>query len=374
MRMRKMFFPLLIHVFCCCNSYCLSNRNIVELLQREPDEVIDVLKCDKPWELKFDYATILKTDTCYVMYYRARNSKQYPRLNYCRAISKDGIHWEKPNLYQIEYDGSTENNIVSGAIDGVCVEYANGIYWLLSDRTYVDGVQKRGLVLYRSSDGIHFERYSRFEVPYFCDSQNRLLWDSTTNTFKLYLRSWYKSPNRNRVYHHTHGFYRAVSLFETPTLDCSLPLSATPLYLTGKKEPPAVNKELPIVIENRSKTEDFDIYGAYVNKYREDLYIAYPINYYHTDDMKRGGKLDNDGYATIGFWVSNDGRKFDEVKRDYITDGYNWMEFCIGHIETDEMFVHYYINFNGTHAKQTPHNLIKARIHYKNAKKLKDEK
>lgn len=164
MRMRKMLFSLLILVLFSSNGYCLSNKTIIELLQREPDEVIDVMKCDKPWELKFDYATILKTDTCYVMYYRARNSKQYPRLNYCRAISKDGIHWEKPNLYQIKFDGSTENNIVSGAIDGVCVEYVNGIYWLLSDRTYIDGVQKRGLVLYRSSDGIHFERYNRFEV------------------------------------------------------------------------------------------------------------------------------------------------------------------------------------------------------------------
>ena len=126
---------------------------------------------------------------------------------------------------------------------------------------------------------------------------------------------------------------------------------------------------MPVVIENRSKTEDFDIYGAYVNKYREDLYIAYPINYYHTDDMKRGGSLDNDGYATIGFWVSNDGRKFDEVKRDYITDGYNWLEFCIGHIETEDMFIHYYITFNGTHGKQTGNNTIRARIHYKNRKR-----
>lgn len=369
--MRRGLFALFAFLICSCNGYGLSNKRIIDLLQREPDKVVDVLFCDKPWEIKFDYATILKTDTCYVMYYRARNSKEYPRLNYCRAISKDGIHWVKPNIGKVEFDGSTENNIVTGKVDGVCVEYVNGTYWLLADRTFYDKKQKRGLVLYKGDDGIYFERYEKFNVPYFCDSQNGLMWDSTSKTFKLYLRSWYKSRNPDIDYHHTHQCYRTVSLLETPTLNYSLPVGASAWYNSGKSEPPSLNKELPVVIQNRSNSEDFDIYGAYVHKYRKNLYIAYPINYYHTDDLKRGGKYDNDGYATIGFWVSKDGRKFDEIKRNYMTDGNNWMEFCIGHVETDEMFIHYYISFDGTHANQKINNTIKARIHYKKASKRK---
>lgn len=369
--MRRGLFALLAFLICSCNGYSLSNKKIINLLQREPDEVIDVLFCDKPWETKFDYATILKTDTCYVMYYRARNSKDYPQLNYCRAVSKDGIHWEKPNIGITNFEGSTENNIVTGMVDGVCVEYVDGVYWLLSDRTYSDKKQKRGLVLYKSDDGIHFDRYEKFNVPYFCDSQNGLMWDSTSKTFKLYLRSWYKPKNPNIDYHHTHGYYRSVSLLETPTLDFSLPTSTKAIYLSGKTEPPSLTKELPVVFDNKSDSEDFDIYGAYVHKYRKGLYIAYPIHYYHTDDKSRGGKHDNDGPATIGFWISKDGRVFDELKRDYITDEKNWIEFCIGHIETDDMFIHYYINFNGTHANHSGNNTIRARIHYKKAKKRK---
>lgn len=363
--MKKVIFAFLLLQLCACEGYCISNKRIIKLLQREPDEVVDVLMCDKKWEGKFDYATILKTDTCYVMYYRVRNSGKYPYLSYCRAVSKDGIHWDKPDVGKIEFAGSTANNIISNKVDGVCVEFVDGTYWLLSDRTYSSSEQKRGLVLYKSNDGIIFEKYEKFNVPYFCDSQNGIIWDSTTKTFKLYLRSWYKSLKKDIEYHHTHGFYRSVSLFETPSLECTLPLGSSPLYLTGKTEPPSINKELPVVIENRSEDEDFDIYGAYVHKYREDLYIAYPINYYHTDDIKRGGEFNNDGYATIGFWTSRDGRMFKEVKRDYMTDGGNWMEFCIGHIETDRMFIHYYITFNGTHAKQARNNTIRARIHYK---------
>lgn len=362
----------LLLLLLCLSSYSegqsLANSDVVKLLQCEPDTVMDVLLCDKPWEKKFDYATILKTDTCYVMYYRARNSKQFPKLSYCRAVSTDGLHWGKPNVANVVFDGSMNNNIVSDIVDGVAVEYVNGVYWLLSDRTYVDNSQKRGLVMYRSYDGIHFERYDKFVVPYFCDSQNCFFWDSTTNTFKIYLRSWYKLQNPNIDYHHTHRFYRGVSLLEIPSLGYTLSMGNMPLMLSGKTEPPSISNELPMVIMNRSKSEDFDIYGGYVHKYRDNLYIAYPINYYHTDDMKRGGERNNDGYATIGFWTSKDGRSFKEVKRDYMTDGKNWMEFCIGHIETEEMFIHYYITFNGTHGKQIGNNTIRARIHYKNRK------
>ena len=175
--MRLLLFTILVWVLYCCDGYCLSNRKIISLLLGEPDEVVDVLTCDKPWESKFDYATILKADTCYLMYYRARNGKQYPYLTYCRAVSKDGIHWEKPNLGQVEFGGSIENNIISGEVDGVSVEYVNGIYWMIADRHYGNNSQKRGLVLYKSDDGIHFVKYDGFNVPYFCDSQNCILWD-----------------------------------------------------------------------------------------------------------------------------------------------------------------------------------------------------
>jgi hypothetical protein len=28
----------------------------------------------------------------------------------CYAVSEDGLHWEKPNLGLVEYNGSKENN------------------------------------------------------------------------------------------------------------------------------------------------------------------------------------------------------------------------------------------------------------------------
>ena len=34
-------------------------------------------------------------------------------IGLCYAVSKDGIHWEKPNLGLAEYEGGKENNIVT---------------------------------------------------------------------------------------------------------------------------------------------------------------------------------------------------------------------------------------------------------------------
>ena len=358
------FCSLLLSLF--LFSSCDSNKEIIRLLLSEPDEEIDVLICDRDWESQFDYVTVLEVDNQYVMYYRAINFKVFPYQSYCRAVSQDGIHWDKQEVCVFEYEGSKANNIITDRIDGVSLTYVDGVYWLIADRKWDDKNEMvRGLLMYRSYDGINFEIYKGFDVPYFCDSQNEILWDASSNTFKLYLRSWYKARNPLIDYHHTHKCYRAVSLLEIPTLDYSMSVSHSAFYLTGPSEPPSICDELPIVIDNESLSEDFDIYCAYVHKYKDDLYIAYPINYYHTDDKSRGGELDNDGYGTIGFWTSKDGRSFKEVKRDYITNGKNWIESCVGHIETDKMFIHYNIPFNNTHEERPVKNTIKARIHYK---------
>jgi len=40
-------------------------------------------------------------------------------LRACYAVSRDGVHWEKPNLGLVEYNGSKENNIVD-LLEGRC--------------------------------------------------------------------------------------------------------------------------------------------------------------------------------------------------------------------------------------------------------------
>ena len=45
---------------------------------------------------------------------RAKPYREHPEreMGICYATSKDGIHWEKPDLGLVEYNGSQRNNIV----------------------------------------------------------------------------------------------------------------------------------------------------------------------------------------------------------------------------------------------------------------------
>lgn len=363
-RIRLLLFFFLILLS--SDAYSKSNRKIIKTLLQLPDKEMDVLICDKEWEDQLDYATILKIDSIYIMYYRAYSYLHTPNLVYCYATSRDGIHWDKPDLNLISFKDSKKNNIITDRVDGVSATYVDGNYWMIADRRYnKDNNIERGLFLLHSDDGIHYQFDDRLRVPFFCDSQNEILWDETTNTFKLYLRSWYKSNVHTIDYHHSNQRYRAVSLLETPSLDYQIPYSKRHITAEGDTIHPSLRNELPIVFKNNSLDSDFDIYCAYVHKYRDDLYIAYPINYYHTDEKKRGGLRDNDGYGTIGFWTSTDGRVFKEIKRDYITNKKRWLESCIGHIETKDMFIHYYISFKNTHVGSIKKNVIRARIHYR---------
>ena len=62
------------------------------------------------------YGTVIPIDGELRMWYLARStvdSGQYgPQLRPCYATSTDGVHWHKPNLGLVEFEGSKDNNIV----------------------------------------------------------------------------------------------------------------------------------------------------------------------------------------------------------------------------------------------------------------------
>ena len=78
-----------------------------------------VLVNDQPWEGNIlNYVSMIQDRDTYRMYYRTGKSdvlNQYKTITpevICVALSKDGVHWERPNLGLIEFNGSKDNNIV----------------------------------------------------------------------------------------------------------------------------------------------------------------------------------------------------------------------------------------------------------------------
>ncbi|MEH7380507.1 hypothetical protein V7138_08505 [Bacillus sp. JJ1533] len=114
---------------------------------------------------------------------------------FCYAESKDGIHWEKPNLGLVEFDGNKDNNIILRNAHGSCVlldeeeEDPNKRYKLLTKIDFSHEDHFMGVCF--SSDGIHFSDpvpWPRFN-PH-ADTYNYFFRDPVTNRFVLITRIW----------------------------------------------------------------------------------------------------------------------------------------------------------------------------------------
>ena len=76
-----------------------------------------VLVGDKPWDKSsVAYMSVIRDGDLYRGYYRCDHEGSDARTGSPRhtayAESEDGIHWEKPSLGLIEFNGSKDNNLI----------------------------------------------------------------------------------------------------------------------------------------------------------------------------------------------------------------------------------------------------------------------
>ncbi len=91
-----------------------------------------IIRPERPWEgnnVRLDYVCFDENERVFKMWYTASTSKTHPdRIPggasglvmigeddpgiSCLAISEDGVNWKRPELGQVEYEGSRKNNII----------------------------------------------------------------------------------------------------------------------------------------------------------------------------------------------------------------------------------------------------------------------
>ncbi len=168
--------------------------------QPKPEDV--VLVTDKPWEGNTcAYYSIFQDGDIYRMYYRGSHFDEktkkagHPEVT-CYAESKDGVHWTKPNLGIVEWNGSKENNIILKGIGVHCfVAFRDDNPNCSPDAKY-KGISrgrpegKRGLYVFQSPDGIHWSLIK--DQPVITegafDSQNLAFWDPVSGLYVDYHR------------------------------------------------------------------------------------------------------------------------------------------------------------------------------------------
>ncbi|WP_299462000.1 hypothetical protein [uncultured Gimesia sp.] len=179
----------------------LSGESDIHLQHPMPREV--VFKFDQPWEgSSSGYHTIFQDGDLYRLYYRGSHIiVSEGRLNtsshkqfYCYAESKDGIHWSRPELGIVEFNGSKKNNIIlegRGTHNFAPFKDENPNCKPEAKFKALAGSQSEGgLFAFQSADGIHWKLMS--EKPVITkgafDSQNLAFWDSDQKTYRTYYR------------------------------------------------------------------------------------------------------------------------------------------------------------------------------------------
>lgn len=173
-----------------------------------------VIEHDAPWEGSgSSFHSVFQDGELYKMYYSAWDftikegkvtDDRHPYL-LCYAESDDGIHWRKPNLGLVEFNGSKENNIVmkSGQLGDVYPDLGHPTVFkdanpnaapdakykaIIRDWSAASGL--KGLLAFKSPDGFHWKlMYPRAVITDGAfDSQNLAFWDPHSKKYRAYWR------------------------------------------------------------------------------------------------------------------------------------------------------------------------------------------
>jgi hypothetical protein len=170
------------------------------LVKHTPVDEGPVFYFDKPWEGIFSaYCTIINDGSLYRAYYRGLpvDGKDGSDMETtCVAESKDGIHWEKPELDLYEISGTKKNNVI---LAGQAPSSHNFSPFLdtnpaaAPDQRYkaVAGVDRTGLITYGSPDGIRWKKLKEGVLMNGAfDSQNVAFWSQGEACYLCYFRTW----------------------------------------------------------------------------------------------------------------------------------------------------------------------------------------
>lgn len=166
-----------------------------------------LLVSDRPWEnATLNWFSIARDGDKFRMWYECYDVVGWPTADdtsFCYAESSDGIHWTKPKLGLVEYQGSKENNILFRQIgqgtarsrvhgSGVFLDpsappdarykaVSQGLFQGIGDRPYwIAGMT--------SADGLAWKRIDLPICRVFADSQYSAFWDARLQKYVVYGR------------------------------------------------------------------------------------------------------------------------------------------------------------------------------------------
>ena len=173
------------------------SRGGVSLQLQTPMKREIVLVTDKPWEGPDSaYFTVFQDGPLVRLYYRGivPSGDASAGQVTCYAVSTDGIHFTRPNLGLVEFDGSKENNIIYRGIEAhnfAPFRDANPAAKLEERYKALAGIQSK-LCAFVSPDGLHWKKLQTEPVMTkgAFDSLNLSFWDEQTQNYRCFSRNF----------------------------------------------------------------------------------------------------------------------------------------------------------------------------------------
>ena len=142
-----------------------STKGRIGLQMHRPVRRNVALVTDNKWEGNAcTYTSVFQDGDRYRMYFGSLHYEMtegkliqgHPPFT-CYAESRDGIHWTKPNLGLVEFEGSRKNNIVlaNGTIPGLVVDAAHIAVFKDSNPKCLPAEQYKALIRSRAAKGLY---------------------------------------------------------------------------------------------------------------------------------------------------------------------------------------------------------------------------
>lgn len=311
---------------------------------------------NKRWDIGcISYPCVVKTPDGYKMYYVAHTMEkspgpngEEPRQSGCNCLvcvldSKDGINWTYPTLDNYYYFG-LDNNVVMTVGDNFFCYYDENPdcppeerYKAVVKGFYVD--KKRGIYLFTSADGYHFNYKCVMTHTGAFDTLNTLMWKD--GKYICYMRDYHK--RRQAPVPVTNALERNLSL--PPEKDFANSDEIRGIQVIYSED--GVNWTEPKDI-NFDDGLDFPMYTNQVEIYERapHLFVGFPVRYCERRewtenyeqlgnyDVRMGfvnGKSPRGGLSLTDtiFMMSRDGEMWHRYNQALLTAGYeneyNWV-------------------------------------------------
>lgn len=338
------------HVF--LDSAFIAECQGVEIRTNPPELRGPVLKGEKPWEAGWMHSgSILQVGDVLKMWYGAHPPSKDGKLGayiFCYAESSDGMHWERPNLGLVEFEGSKGNNILPLWGDAVCLDpkaKASQRYKMLVVHS---DPSEHCVYVACSPDGIHWKMHEPAVFPLYPDTQNQLMYDPRIDKYVAYVRSWAKLRKVARVE------------MDDPLKPWPYDDTVEPYKVWGDEYPWTVSYQAPVAMGyDELDPPNTDMYSPAVSLYpwAQDAYLAFPSMYGQFPEPPEG-KFGNDGLLEIQLAVSRDGVRFERPDRTpYVPLGVQGgpqggsLYMVPGLARMGDEIYHYYVAYAHTHAE-----------------------